>query len=51
MQPCVCHRLCVPCVQTTLLNHILTGDHGRRIAVIENEVRLQDALQARQPKD
>ncbi|KAF3589660.1 hypothetical protein F2Q69_00026808 [Brassica cretica] len=24
--------------QTTLLNHILTGDHGKRIAVIENEV-------------
>lgn len=25
--------------QTTLLNHILTRDHGKRIAVIENEVR------------
>lgn len=25
-------------VQTTLLNHILTADHGKRIAVIENEV-------------
>lgn len=24
--------------QTTLLNHILTADHGKRIAVIENEV-------------
>lgn len=24
--------------QTTLLNHILTGGHGKRIAVIENEV-------------
>lgn len=24
--------------KTTLLNHILTQDHGRRIAVIENEV-------------
>lgn len=26
-------------LQTTLLNHILTRDHGKRIAVIENEVR------------
>lgn len=25
-------------VQTTLLNHILTAQHGKRIAVIENEV-------------
>lgn len=24
--------------QTTLLNHILTADHGKKIAVIENEV-------------
>lgn len=24
--------------QTTLLNHILTSNHGKRIAVIENEV-------------
>ena len=24
--------------QTTLLNHILTAEHGKRIAVIENEV-------------
>ena len=24
--------------KTTLVNHILTADHGRRIAVIENEV-------------
>lgn len=27
--------------QTTLLNHILTADHGKRIAVIENEVRFE----------
>ena len=27
-----------PCLQTTLLNHILKADHGKRIAVIENEV-------------
>lgn len=26
-------------LQTTLLNHILTAEHGKRIAVIENEVR------------
>jgi hypothetical protein len=25
-------------LQTTLLNHILTAHHGKRIAVIENEV-------------
>ena len=25
-------------LQTTLLNHILTSQHGKRIAVIENEV-------------
>lgn len=25
-------------LQTTLLNHILTAEHGKRIAVIENEV-------------
>lgn len=25
-------------MQTTLLNHILTAQHGKRIAVIENEV-------------
>lgn len=25
-------------LQTTLLNHILTAQHGKRIAVIENEV-------------
>lgn len=25
-------------MQTTLLNHILTSQHGKRIAVIENEV-------------
>ncbi|KAH9687160.1 CobW C-terminal domain-containing protein [Citrus sinensis] len=25
------------CMQTTLLNHILTAQHGKRIAVIENE--------------
>ena len=25
--------------KTTLLNHILTANHGKRIAVIENEVR------------
>jgi hypothetical protein len=28
------------CMQPqTLLNHILTANHGKRIAVIENEVR------------
>ena len=26
--------------KTTLLNHILTADHGKKLAVIENEVRL-----------
>ncbi|MCB0970163.1 MAG: GTP-binding protein, partial [Acidimicrobiales bacterium] len=33
--------------KTTLLNHILTEEHGRRIAVIENEfgeVGIDDAL-------
>jgi len=30
-------------MQTTLLNHILTSQHGKRIAVIENEV-LSSAL-------
>jgi len=25
--------------KTTLVNHILTGDHGMKIAVIENEVQ------------
>jgi G3E family GTPase len=33
--------------KTTLLNHILTADHGKRIAVIENEfgeVGIDDAL-------
>jgi hypothetical protein len=25
------------CSKTTLINHILTGDHGKKIAVIENE--------------
>ena len=25
--------------KTTLLNHILTANHGKKIAVIENEVR------------
>ena len=29
--------------KTTLLNHILTADHGKRIAVIENEVRCPNA--------
>lgn len=28
-------------MQTTLLNHILTSQHGKRIAVIENEVSLK----------
>lgn len=28
-------------LQTTLLNHILTSQHGKRIAVIENEVWIQ----------
>ena len=27
--------------KTTLVNHILSGDHGLKIAVIENEVRQQ----------
>ena len=31
-------RGCSPHPQTTLLNHILKADHGKRIAVIENEV-------------
>ena len=26
--------------KTTLLNHILTAQHGKRVAVIENEVRI-----------
>ena len=30
--------------QTTLLNHILTADHGKRIAVIENEVQNQFSI-------
>lgn len=30
--------------QTTLLNHILTADHGKRIAVIENEVWNQSSI-------
>jgi len=36
--------------KTTLLNHILTADHGKRIAVIENEfgeVGIDDALSSR----
>uniref|UniRef100_A0ACD5ZFG4 Uncharacterized protein n=1 Tax=Avena sativa TaxID=4498 RepID=A0ACD5ZFG4_AVESA len=40
MYPCICciHELpFVFCSQTTLLNHILTAHHGKRIAVIENE--------------
>jgi G3E family GTPase len=39
--------------KTTLLNHILTAQHGRKIAVIENEfgeVSIDDALLERQNK-
>lgn len=37
----LCLHDCFKCEieQTTLLNHILTAEHGKRIAVIENEVR------------
>jgi hypothetical protein len=31
---------CIFCLQTTLLNQILTAHHGKRIAVIENEACL-----------
>jgi len=30
-----------PTIAQTLLNSILTKDHGKRVAVIENEVRAQ----------
>jgi hypothetical protein len=43
MYPCLCcnhNGLPFVFVQTTLLNHILTAHHGKRIAVIENEVRM-----------
>jgi hypothetical protein len=29
--------------KTTLLNHILTAQHGKKIAIIENEVRSRQA--------
>ena len=40
--------------KTTLLNHILTKQHGKRIAVIENEfgdVGIDDALLQQNMKD
>ena len=30
--------------KTTLLNHILTANHGKKIAVIENEVRPEPTI-------
>jgi hypothetical protein len=47
MYPCLCcnhNGLPFVFVQTTLLNHILTAHHGKRIAVIENEVRMYDQV-------
>lgn len=37
--------------KTTLLNHVLSQDHGRRIAVIENEVRAVSGLASRPRPD
>ena len=41
------------CGKTTLLNHILTASHGKKLAVIENEfgeVGIDDALLAKNTK-